>query len=57
MKGLRSAHDLVDSSAAAADAVADDGFVVIVSNLVAASFALVEEVLLRRMDMGDRPIC
>jgi hypothetical protein len=25
--------------------------------LVAASFAVVEEVLLRRMDMGDRPIC
>jgi len=56
MKGLRSANDLVDSSAA----VVDDGFAAIVSDFVAASFAVVVVVVLfvlRRMAMGDRPIC
>jgi len=57
MKGLRSANDLVDSSAAVV--VVDDGFAAIVSDFVAASFAVVVVVLfvLRRMAMGDRPIC
>lgn len=57
IKGLRSANDLDDSSTAVV--VVDDGgggFVAIVSDLVAASFAVVE-VVLRRMAMGDRPIC
>ena len=42
MKGLRSANDLVDSSAAADVVdVDDDGFAAIVSDFVAASFAVV----------------
>lgn len=54
MKGLRSANDMVDSSAALV--------VAIVSDFVAASFVAVVEVVvllvLRRMARGDRrPIC
>ena len=57
-KGLRSANDLVDFSAAA---VVDDGFAAIVSSdFVAASFTVVVVVVLlvlRLMPIGDRPIC
>ena len=60
MKGLRSANDLVDSSAAADVVDVDGGFAAIVSDFVAASFAVVVVVVLfvlRRMAIGDRPIC
>lgn len=59
-KGLRSANDLLDSSAATV-AVDDVGFAAIVSSdFVAASFTVVVVVLLvLRLTpiVGDRPIC
>ena len=45
-KGLRSANDLLDSSAATVDDDVDDGFAAIVSDFVAASFTVVVVVLL-----------